>query len=517
MAQTTKVEKKTDPVVPPPNPDIINVPVGTSPTLPIGDKLIFWVYGLGGNVTSWDQASVYTETQYKITSLASGIDYSSYSLNNAGAVLRTTIDGLSNIYDDLNENENPGNSNFIIAHSQGGLVSRAAYKRYYDLNMVDERKFGGIVTFGTPHQGAQLLNNVPDIIAFTESSCSALTTAPALELWEGNWFASILIESETIENAVNTVCGLVGNTIVPVMMQDYLEPITEDYYVGAPYLDELNTFDSDMETNSDIAIAKVAFFGVEEDPIIWRLAYSLLNDVNAGSGFGASYDEDLIDVASQNQNATMLKYYGYRELYDNYSTGNAFLNAFENMGIAEVLTALTGLPINAANLIYSSIVFFGEVNNHDAVGEVRDAYLVAWVWWMNVEETYLSLIGAVEYIESSCHCDCLIKYGSDTTPFDYKFPADCGDPDCSFVQDNLPDNAIIHGCDYAVVYEAHIKPNDGIVLQESAQDYPGAGNGSGNLLSGSNHIQMRNDLNLYNSIGNLLNGNSGLYFTTEDR
>jgi len=125
-----KLEKEDQTVIQTPPESIINIPGPSDTSSFEGDRLIFWVHGLGGNDFSWDAASAPIANNYKVTSLLNGVDYSAYDLSNAGQVLQTTIDGLAETYGELNNIEDPANTNFIIAHSQGGLVSRAAYKRY---------------------------------------------------------------------------------------------------------------------------------------------------------------------------------------------------------------------------------------------------------------------------------------------------------------------------------------------------------------------------------------------------
>ena len=63
----------------------------------------------------------------------------------------------------------------------------------------------------------------------------------------------------------------------------------------------------------------------------------------------------------------------------------------------------------------------------------------------------------------------------------------------------------------------HIKPNDGVVLQESAQNYPGASNGDDNKMTGSNHLQMRNDSNTETKLEELMSGLYNPYFSTDNR
>lgn len=509
-----KVEKNIDPQYNPPPTEIINIPAPSEETQFEGDRLVFWVHGLGGNDYSWDAAAAPTANTYKMTSLLNGIDYSSYSLSNAGQILQTTIDGLSQTYGELNGIEDPANTNFIIAHSQGGLVSREAFKRYADLNVIDERTFGGIVTFGTPHQGAQIINNIEDILAYADYSCVALTTGPATEQWNGNWFLGLLPD-QLMQDAIETVCGFVSNQVLPIVMQDYLEPITEDYEVGADPIIELNDFDAD----ATLPIQKVAFYGIEEAPVVWRTVYSLLNDVNAEGSFGANYDEEFISKANDNMTSYYMKYLAYKNLYDLVMT-----SCFETVGFQALIpgwNAIVCTPYNLnenyneyAYLINDDVQWFPFSAWEQ--GQNRDAYYLGYRWWVEVEESYLSLIGAVDYVIAGCHCDCLEKYGNDPTPYDVLHDIDCDD-DCSSFEDNPPPNTNVIHCEYAIVYDKYIKPNDGVVLVESAQDYPGADNGVENVMQGSNHMQMRNDSNTDDKLTNLMNGIHGLYFITEER
>jgi hypothetical protein len=516
-AQDVKVEKIEEPVIVQPPPTIIN-PNPTSELQGfIGDRLVFWVHGLGGDMFSWDRAGEYIGDNYKITSVLNTMDYSVNSLSGAGQIVQNTIDGLAVSYGEINEIED-NDINFIIAHSQGGLVSRAAYKRYADLNVLDERSFGGIVTFGTPHQGAQLLNNVPLFLDFIENSCNDLSEGPLLEQWNGNWLLSFF-PSNGFEEAIHTICDNFSHKIVPFMMADYLTPITDDYNVGSTYLEELNEFDEELEDSPEANIPRVSFYGVEEAPVVWRTVYSILNDVNEEEAFQANYDDELIDKANQNQNMYYMKYMAYKNLYDLTTTDCADIVGFvAYLPFAHWFLCLPGVLNEDYNeygdLIVDQVVWFPY--NYNDIAENRDAYYNGYRWWTDVEENYLSLIGAVEYLVDGCHCDCLEKYGSDPTPYIVLHDIDCDD-NCDNIENNPPPNTNVIHCDYAVVYEKHIKPNDGIVLVESAQNYPGSDNGSDNAMLGSNHLQMRNDGNTGLTLSELMFGNHGQYYTTEER
>ena len=58
-----------------------------------------------------------------------------------------------------------------------------------------------------------------------------------------------------------------------------------------------------------------------------------------------------------------------------------------------------------------------------------------------------------------------------------------------------------------------VKPSDGVVLAESAKNFPGAA--VGKALEGSNHFQMRNDSQLKKALNGLYNGDNGIWFITE--
>ena len=518
-AQEVKIEKSDESVIVTPPPDIVNDPSNSESSLPVGDRLIYWVHGLGGDDFSWDAAAAPTSDTYKVTSLLNGIDYSSYSLSNAGQVLQNTIDGQSEIYADIVEEDDPGNSSFIIAHSQGGLVSRAAYKRYVDLNFVDQRSFGGIVTFGTPHQGAYILDKVPDMLDFISSSCSDLTAGPALEFWNGTWFLSIF-PSTGFQNAVENVCNFMGSSIAPIVMQDYLQPITEDYHIDSDYLLDLNDFDSTLADIPENEIARVAFYGSEDDPVIWRTLYSLLNDVNAEDAFDADYDEGLISMVNENTAMYYNKYMAYANLWDLINTP-----CIDVIGPAALIPFYSFFACQESNLnenynpygeyIQDNVSWwpFWPYDQLDA----RDAYYIGWRWWVDIEENYLSFIGAIDYQIDHCHCDCLEKYGSDPAPIDVTHIVPCTTENCDFYIDNPPPNTNVITCDYAIVYERYIKENDGVVLLESAKNYPGADNGDDNQLFGSNHIQMRNDSNTETAIEELTIGDHGIFFYTSER
>jgi hypothetical protein len=497
---------KPDPVHVPSSAPVNVVPITGDPIIN-NDRMVFWVSGLGGDNYSWNDVASYMKNNYEILSKIN-MDYGTYGLSEAGDHLQEKIQVAAN------SEANPDPSkNFIIAHSQGGLVSRAAYQNF----AADGVNYGGIVTFGTPHQGALLLNNVPWFIDYIDDSCNALTSGPGLEAWYGNWFLSF-IDSDVMLDKINFVCQFISNDIVPFMAQDYLASITNDYKFGAPYIAQLNEFDENMINEPEINIPKVAYFGEEEAPVIWRVAYSLLNDVNIEEPFQANDDSEIIGIANENQNRYYMKYMAYKTLYD--ITSNSCLDYYEIWEIIALPWLCYAVNLNATfnenGDLIAGISWFPY--NKDEVAEVRDAYSDGYYWWTGVENSYLTFIGAVENVFDHCECRCTKEIYDNANESAESFIEiiDCNDNCNQFEDTQWNDNTGFWiTCNYATVYEKHIKPNDGIVLVESAQDYPGADNGNDNKMDKTNHIQMRNNSELKLKLISLTDGDDGLFFETD--
>jgi hypothetical protein len=75
---------------------------------------------------------------------------------------------------------------FVIGHSQGGLVSRYIDKLTAEgeFSNVPERRVNGIVTFATSNGGAQILNSLRDglIAEYTTNTCNSLLAPTVIEL-----------------------------------------------------------------------------------------------------------------------------------------------------------------------------------------------------------------------------------------------------------------------------------------------------------------------------------------------
>jgi pimeloyl-ACP methyl ester carboxylesterase len=154
--------------------------------------------------------------------------------------------------------------NIVIAHSQGGIVTRGIAKTF----PANERPFGGFITVGTPNLGAKVITSYKTgkFTAFTQDATAQLLAGPNVSLLNllPSWIPGV-INSQLpgfIEQAIVNESGIDHST-------------TNDFYPGAPYLADLN--------NYNITIPKVGIVSSETTPNShWKTLTSYaLNSVTA--------------------------------------------------------------------------------------------------------------------------------------------------------------------------------------------------------------------------------------------
>jgi hypothetical protein len=258
-----------------------------------GDINIFWIHGLNGNTNSLRIPAI--STQY-------GIDLDSSfparkancirgnaSSNSHGVQLYSEETNITDATSDINNYSKtvlPVSSrtprDFIIAHSQGGIVARE-WLRNMDLKPNMYEKFAhGLVTFGTPHWGAEVLNNTrPElgdkVPAFMYEACQALS-GPIVEGSIKSTFLTRLVLTPSLkEKFKGSICEAFSGSIVPLALSNYFKQTTRDYYVGSPFLTgKTDNNGNHVQGLSEYALKVpiVQFYGEEEQPILWKFLSS---------------------------------------------------------------------------------------------------------------------------------------------------------------------------------------------------------------------------------------------------
>lgn len=444
----------------------------------ISTKNIFWVHGLGGDETAWTKAS-------EATALGMGSDfprrdidpvqkltYNAISLNSAAFELDNEMFGSQ-------ASEGIENS-FVIAHSQGGIVARQLDKLYEE--GYSNRKFTGMVTFGSSHGGAQILNN-KDLLEDALNSACDLSAGPVAEKTKGFFDERPLIDFFVNETEISNlfsgqICDGLVAAVRKFFFDAYEEPISEEYKVGASGINQLNAFHSPTPI--------MQFYGTERDdsngPVIWKTMEYMINSNPNHHPYFTADDEPLVDDMNDKLLEYQAKYEYYNDRMDlmqDYSLGLVPCNWYE----WRLSAFLCGL-------------FNDEYWDSK---EVRDAYKKGVDWWNSINTKYKVAIGAtvIEVDRYSC-CAAYLS----------------GNP-CYYTTTN-PSNCYMNNLTAQVFSTTVVdKPSDGVVLKESAAKYLPNQTHPPVELEHSSHMQMRNDSNTKWALFNLYEGDYGYEFKVE--
>ncbi len=466
------------------------------------DRIVFWLHGLGGDNAAFSRVATATTFNTstlvpaypprKIWSEQLGYEQQTYNLDNAAAYIHTKIaaaDGINSTFG-LTTKSN----NFIIAHSQGGLVARSV-DRLYTLNPWLERRINGIVTFGSAHQGAQIINSRANNLfpGFIDDACNDLTIGPIQEGINQNFLLRWFISASNVQNVLQPLCTVLSGT-VPLAFTDFSQPISNDYMVGAPALADLNNFQS--------SVNKVAFYGIEDEQTqVWRVLTSLKNKPNNYPAFEADDDTELLTAANENLLKYQTKVTYWQNQYNNLAS--AYCNWWTWL-ISPTFCVVNDATVN---------------NRRDGALNTRNAWQQGVNWWVTGNDRFRLLTGALSYqpvttISYECECHEYDYYGNpiDTWITHAPTPSDCQ------LMNTWNGTVSCYSTGNTVTYDAYelvSKPSDGIVLAESASNFPGC-NYTKEMI-GSNHQQMRNDNNTKQRLLELFRGDYGFYFKTDAR
>ncbi len=448
-----------------------------------GERMIFFVHGLGGTSDSWIRAA--DATEYKSLNIQDFPardaftrmpTYNEISLTNAALGLQRALEDYTPF---MLDNDVEPTNNFIIAHSQGGVVSRENDRL---VNLGNEKLYNGIVTFGTPHQGAQILNNSPHMAQdFANEACNELLAGPLTE-GVNKSFIKIVTNQEMVEELLQAGCGII-NPLVPVIFQDYSSGITEDYKVGATAITNLNA--------SPTSIHRIGFYGIEEEPIIWRTVTSLeVAPPNGFDYFEADKDDHLIEPGGT----------VFSEMIDYHNRYVVWKAIAESRNKARC-TWQWSIPLWIPACISYENGYFDAVNT-------RNAYKRGVDWWDRANDNYKEIIGALsKQVQTKWFCVCEDPHTGVITRIPISDPSLCtfsrqGPANICFPEEITT---------VTLVY----KKSDGVVLKESGGNFPGADFDI--KLGDSNHQQMRNDSRTKWALRNLYNGAYNSFFYTVEK
>ena len=524
-----------------------------------GDVNIFWIHGLSGTTETWAIAAKATEYGVKknnsivfyprkansIRGLESSSSNAVQLYSEDGGIFIAATGVEDYVEDHLLEiNRTP--KDFIIAHSQGGIVGRE-WLRQSDVSKNTFNNYPhGLVTFGTPHDGAEILNNSrPDlrnkVPNFMNEACKCLTGTVVIPKINSNFGISLLISEDMKKKLIGLGCGLVANTIVPFALDNYHKRTTLDFYKESPYLTGYNSSSGHVQglTEYTLKVPVVQFYGVEKSPVLWKFMSSTLamghdklknNEIPFGYEKDGQLEEKVNDMINDFDAG-----YNYEKNQEDFWS-KVEINYY-------VMAAYHSFTFNIPAAIYTVILGgLASVSKNNAI-ENKNAYSSGKVWLTNANDYYLTDLVGARSSNTTLNCrvvgniDCRdnrynpvssgvppvnvnIDYNFNTTNSfcnvqpvsvafaDYRFRGHTGAEwhgPCTGNTTVIPT--------YKTTY--FYKDNDGVVLAESAgKEIKVDPNYSHKIvpMPETNHDQMKNSTITKEELNNLYDGKHGDFF-----
>ncbi len=234
---------------------------------------IAFIHGLGGSVEAWSKQIEFTDNQYHTACF--GVNYNSYesSFHLVGIKVKNDLtQGFSNVdetHKHVYNTERCPNDDYVIAHSQGGIAARFLDMKWDQVPDLQSGSFGarrfyGLVTFGTPHAGADVALTAEEHYAFVADVISSVILYSKNEIvydlsssFVGTFF------SNGIYNFNARLDSIIKNELAPLMLASVHTPTLNEMRPGGQLIDDLNKHWGSLH--------RVAFYGVEDEPECWRV------------------------------------------------------------------------------------------------------------------------------------------------------------------------------------------------------------------------------------------------------
>lgn len=461
-------------------------------------KATFWIHGVAGNQNSWGKVAAVTELQdpnlindYPARQTVAyvlkydNLEDANLNLIEIAAHMERYMQGelRSSLLDSLDERKN-----IAIAHSQGGILGRTINM----LTQTDYRynpSYGALATFGSPHRGALIANSTISnglAQAWLTDGCKAISHAEILTFKNSIWLLDLVVSNQAVANLTSSSCEGLGKTVLPTLIHQLRKPTAENYRIGSPSLAMLDSF---AKTDT---IPVVTFYGIEQEPVMWRVIHSLTktsDSIPSGSilyanPFGLNNDDGLPNYVNQ-----------HISIYDSKRRSREFeATLIRNTAIS----ALNSAPMYS--LVFDPFKLFYAKKMMEA-----KAYQDAKVWLSTANPTWKRLIGArrdTSYIEDY-HCECF-EWTPNGIQYSHSFVQNPGD--CN--QNGLSNNCNVIPRIKHIIFD---EPSDGVVTVSSQRGYSGRKVGEMVMIN-TNHMQMRNCLETQRRLKELFDGAYGTQF-----
>ncbi|PCJ65917.1 MAG: hypothetical protein COA58_07500 [Bacteroidetes bacterium] len=234
-------------------------------------KNITFIHGLGGSANSWAKQAVWTGNNYKTGK--TNVNYDANLQSSFDYIGDELLEPQITKGSDQMTKTNPGRclqNDFAIAHSQGGIAARFLDWQW-DVNTNGDfgiRGYYGLVTFGTPHAGAD--------IAFTKEQHKGFIQEIVSAIYLERGYGLVYDFSQSIvgrflglkgSDLVDKIDGAIENQLAPVMLASIQAPTLDEMAPGSPTMNSIN--------NHKSRLRKVAFYGIEDAPECWKIVSNM--------------------------------------------------------------------------------------------------------------------------------------------------------------------------------------------------------------------------------------------------
>lgn len=492
------------------NPPAIPIhnPAHVPPEVPpgdFGDRIIFFLHGLGGDEFAWkpvENATRYGAPDYPARKAEVGnMTYTdgNITMNNCAMNVGSALHDKSLL---LHQTKAEKSRNMIIAHSQGSIVGRTLNMLIEDVP--DNQEFGGIAFFDGPQGGAEILRNARTVAdggtglgaEVVANTCAAFLDAKIKATIEPLTGIKKFF-TKKIFSGIDPA-GLCQSDLGISLFQYFINGLagqtqTDAYMPGAQHLANMQAYET--SPSRKFKTHRVNFYSTEPDEgyLVWRTLNYILNPSVEHEAFQANADDGPGTLT--------------------YTSDSLLKDVFK----VNLETAINKYTINNCHTWVNNILW-GWSGCEDIVAEIR-----AWEnlveYFQTINDQWRVIIGEKKYYKT---CKVTL-YGEDDymTQFcqeDIIFNDITDENVCGQKGQELYDDGGMSSCNLRLVgYSTGLEHNgayeertsDGVVLIESQMALPDGTIPAVHLIN-SSHMQVRNDENTRRSLRGLFEGTLNL-------
>jgi hypothetical protein len=360
----------------------------------------------------------------------------------------------------------------VIAHSQGGIVAR-----YLDYQWslcengfgckpsLGNRNYYGVVTFATPNAGAHIGLSKHEHYDMVNKIVNTIVLKP---LNEGvyniieKWLVSDDL-AKKINLARANIDTFLKKNMAPALLAGLHSPTLDSMVPNTPIINNLTTYPSRLR--------RVAFYGVEDAPEVWRIMDMVMNDEPSDVPlFTANTDEKFIETVE-------------RIRKDNLLEININQNKIKISKINRVPVYLLG------GLVIGGINHYISHNNVKKLELINQSRQETVDFLNNANTEWRYLIGSYHRDSFDVITDNFYEVHYLITKITFSNLQNANAFMAHLANEGINSTLQVK---VKTIPTRSFFPSDGVVLVKSQKAFPGVKDSDTDIMEGNNHFQVRN-------------------------